>query len=181
MGRKRVDFPAFAADPRGEPEPGALAPAGIALEGCEIEALRRIEFIEPRVEHRLELGAGQREGVDRGQERQRGRVARGFRLPLAPDDAAPPCEPQGREVGIAGAHARLADLEVEGGEGMQRVASVRRGVECAEPLVVGVLTGERGTVPPGFRQRRGADRTRRHHGAAIRAAATRRFSDCITL
>ena len=126
VGRKRVDFPAFAADPRGESEPGALAPAGIALEGCEIEVLRRIEFIEPRVEHRLELGARQREGVDRGQERQRGRVARGFRLPFALDDAAPPCEPQGCEVGIAGAHARLADLEVEGGEGMQRVASVRR-------------------------------------------------------
>ena len=158
-----------------------FALAGEGLEGGESEVVLRRHLLQPRVEHRLEPVARQREGVDGGAKRERDRIACGFLVPLAANGAAPPGEPQRRQIGIARAPTRLADFVIEACERQQSVAGLGRRVERAEPLVAGVGAGELGAMLSGFRQRRGAERTGRGHGAAISAAATRRSSDCMTL
>ena len=125
--------------------------------------------------------ARQRERLDRGAERERDRTACGLAFALAERRLAPPGDPDRRQIGIAGARARLPDLVIEAGEGEERVPARRRRVERAEPLVARVCPRQRGAMPVSLRQRLGADRGRRRHGVAIRTAATRRSSDCMTL
>ena len=70
---------------------------------------------------------------------------------------------------------------VEGRQRQQSVAPGSAGIERREPLIVGVLTGKRGAMLVGFRQRFGVEAGARAHGAAIRAAATGRSSARMTL
>ena len=79
----RVEVAAPCRDLRGETQPRPFALAGIGLEGDEVEIVLRRDLLEPRVEHRLEPIARQRESVDRGAERERDRASRRLRVALA--------------------------------------------------------------------------------------------------
>ena len=168
-------------DSRRQTQPRALALAGESAKSGEVEIVLRRDLLKASVEHRLEPGARQSVGVDRGTKRKRDRTAGRFFAPLADDDAAPPGKPHGREIGVARTHERVTDLGIETREGQESVARVFARIKRAEPLVAGMGARERRAMPVGVPERIGARRTARAHGAAMSAAATRRFSDCMTL
>ena len=166
---------------RGQAQPLSFSLRGIGLEGDEVEIVLRRHLLQPRVDHRLEPLARQGEGVDGRAKRERDRIAGGFVVALAARDFAPPREPDRREIGIARAKARLTDFIIEACERYERVAGGWRCVERAQPLIAGVFAREAAAIFVGFRQRAAAGRAAVGHGAAIRAAATRRSSDRMTL
>ena len=177
----RIEILSPCRDARREPQPRAFALVGEGAKSHVVEIVLRRDLLQARVQHRLEPGLGQGIGVDRRAKRERDRIAGRFGLPFAGDDFAPPGEPYRRQIGIARALERMTDFVVEARQGEQRAARVGAGIEGAEPLIAGVSAGERGAMLSGVRERVGARRRARGHGAAISAAATRRPSDCMTL
>ncbi len=171
-----VGLAAARGDPRRQTQARALAFVRVGGEGVEREILLRRKLLKPRVDHRLDVGEGQREGFDGCAERQSDGIARRLFGALAAERLAPPGEPHRRQIGVARAKARLAQFVIEGGKRDQRVAAGRRGIERAEPFVARVFAHERGAIGVGFLKRAGCA-----HGAAMSAAATRRPSSCITL
>ena len=168
-------------DSRRQTQPRALALVGESAKSGEVEIVLRRDLLKACVEHRLEPGAGESVGVDRGAKRKRDRTAGRFFAPLADDDAAPPRKPHGGEIGVASAQERVTDLVIETRQGQESVARVFARIERAEPLIAGMGARERRAMSVGVPERVGARRTARAHGAAMSAAATRRFSDCMTL
>ena len=181
MRVRRIEILSAGRDSRREPQPRALALVGEGAKSDEVEIVLRRDLLQARVQHRLEPGARQRVGVDRRAKRERDRVAGRFGLPFAGDRFAPPGEPYRRQIGIARALERVTDFVVEARQSEKRAARVCARIERAEPLIASVSAGERGAMLGGVRERVGARRTARRHGAAISAAATRRPSDCMTL
>ena len=115
------------------------------------------------------------------EERERRRVASGFVSRSPHTTSRHQASRMAARLGSRGTKARLADFIVELGEGHAERRGRRRGVERAQPLIAGMLAREGGAMLVGFRQRAGAERAAGGHGAAIRAAATRRSSDRMTL
>ena len=181
MSLGRVEIGSAGRDARRELQARPFAAGGVTLERGERERVRRRDLDQPRLRHRLDQRGRQRKRLDRGAQREQYRTACGLAFAAAERRLAPPGDPDRREIGVAGTRARLPDLVIEAGEGVERVAARSRRVERAEPLVAGVCPRQRGAVPISLRQRLGAGRGRRRHGAAIRTAATRRSSDCMTL
>ena len=181
MRVRLIQFDAAGRDQRSQPEPRALALAGEGAEGGEVEIVLRRDLLQARIQHRLEPGAGQRIELDGGGKRERNRIAGRFVRALAGDRLAPPGKPHRRQSGIARAFRRLSDLVVERSQRAKRVARNRPRVERAKPLIAIVSAREGGAISAGLAERAVVQRTAPVHGVAISAAATRRFSDCMTL
>ena len=176
-----IQFDAAGRDQRREPQPRALAFIGESPKCREVEIVLRRDLLEAGVQHRLEPDAGKRIGVDRGGKRERDRAAGRLVLPFAANDPAPPGKPHRREIGIARAQVRLTDFVIESGQRAKSVARALARVERADPLIAGLTACERGAISVGLVERAVAQWTAGAHGVAISAAATRRFSDCMTL
>ena len=137
-------------------QPRALALVGESAKRGKVEIVLRRDLLKPRVQHRLEPGAGQGVCVDRRAKRKRDRMAGRFFRPFARDDAAPPREPQGGEIRVARARERVTDFGVETRERHESVARVPARIERAEPLVAGGGARERRAMPVGLEKRVGA-------------------------
>ena len=181
MRVRLVQLDAAGRDQRRERQPRALALVSESAERGEVEIVLRRDLLQARVQHRREPGAGKRVSLDRGGKSERDRAPCRFVGTLAGDNSAPPGEPHRREIGIAGASERLADFVIERRKSVESVARAWRRIERAKPLIAALSVRQRGAISVGLIERALAFRTARAHGAAIRAAATRRFSDCMTL
>ena len=84
-------------------QPRPFAVGGVSLEGGEGEVVRRRDFGQPRVRHRLDQLGRQRERLDRGASASSDRAACGLAFASAERRLAPPGDPDRRQIGVAGA------------------------------------------------------------------------------
>src|ERR1700722_8872280 len=181
MRARGIEILAPGCGARSQPYSPALALVCEGAKSHEVEIVLRRDFLQARVQHRLEPCQWQRIVVDRRAKRERDWVAGRFGLSFAGDRFAPPGKPYRCQIGVACALARITDFIIETCQGEKRAACVGGGIERAQPLIPRVLAGERSAMLGGVRKRVGARRRALGHGAAISAAATRRPSDCMTL
>jgi hypothetical protein len=75
----------------------------------------------------------------------------------------------------------MTNFMIERRERVERIARACFRIERAEPLIATLSARQRRAISVGRAERAGVRRSARAHVAAISAAATRRFSDCMTL